>query len=133
MTSMQPVFRFAPSPNGLLHLGHAYSALLNAELARKTFGRLLLRMEDIDTNRCTSELAQACKQDLAWLGMTWEEPVRVQSEHWEDYITALTSLGRRGMMYPCFCTRADIAAGNWAKITANARAAVARVAKIRAG
>ncbi len=76
-----PVFRFAPSPNGYLHLGHAFSALLNFDLARESGGRLLLRIEDIDTTRCKPEFEAAIYQDLAWLGIVWEEPVRRQSEH----------------------------------------------------
>lgn len=104
----KPVFRFAPSPNGRLHLGHAYSALLNAKLARQAGGRFLLRIEDIDTTRCTPELADACKEDLAWLGLRWEEPVRVQSGHWDDYAQALEIVSERGLLYPCFCTRREI-------------------------
>lgn len=104
-----PVFRFAPSPNGLLHLGHAYSALLNATLASRLHGRFLLRIEDIDVTRCTPQLAQQCLDDLAWLGLTWEKPVRVQSEHWDDYTKALASLKERGLVYPCFCSRSEIA------------------------
>lgn len=105
----QPVFRFAPSPNGRLHLGHAYSALLNAQLAARLNGRFLLRLEDIDITRCTPELALQCLEDLAWLGLSWEQPVRVQSQHWEDYTQALDSLKLRGLIYPCFCTRREIA------------------------
>ncbi|MBY0408236.1 MAG: tRNA glutamyl-Q(34) synthetase GluQRS [Rickettsiales bacterium] len=112
--TVTPTFRFAPSPNGRLHLGHAYSALLNAQLARATQGRLLVRIEDIDTARCTPELATSCLEDLAWLGLTWETPVRVQSEHWQDYITALVWLGQRGLVYPCFCTRAQVEAASTA-------------------
>jgi glutamyl-Q tRNA(Asp) synthetase len=107
--AMTPVFRFAPSPNGRLHLGHAYSALLNAELAARLEGRFLLRLEDIDTARCTPALAQGVLHDLAWLGLTWEEPVRVQSRHWEDYSAALASLKERGLVYPCFCSRREVA------------------------
>ena len=80
-----PVFRFAPSPNGELHLGHAYSALLNPELARAAGGRLLLRIEDIDTTRCTPEFEAGIFRDLEWLGIDWEEPVRRQSEHFAEY------------------------------------------------
>jgi glutamyl-Q tRNA(Asp) synthetase len=100
-----PVFRFAPSPNGRLHLGHAYCALLNERLATRTCGRLLLRLEDIDITRCTPELAAHCLEDLAWLGLAWEQPVRVQSRHWQDYTAALEQLRARGLIYPCFCTR----------------------------
>ena len=105
----QPVFRFAPSPNGRLHLGHAYSALLNAELARKWGGRFLLRIEDIDVTRCRPELADAMEEDLGWLGLAWERPVRRQSEHFADYRAAFEPLRDRGLAYPCFCTRAQIA------------------------
>ncbi|HEU5047459.1 MAG TPA: tRNA glutamyl-Q(34) synthetase GluQRS [Rickettsiales bacterium] len=104
-----PVLRFAPSPNGRLHLGHAYSALLNAELAAQMKGRFLVRLEDIDTERCTVELAQYCLADLAWLGLRWEEPVRVQSRHGEDYARVLAVLQEKGVVYPCFCTRSEIA------------------------
>jgi glutamyl-Q tRNA(Asp) synthetase len=106
----QPVFRFAPSPNGRLHLGHAYSALLNAELARRWSGRFLLRIEDIDVTRCRPELEGGIYEDLAWLGLAWEEPVRRQSEHFGDYGAALDRLKARGVAYPCFCSRKEIAA-----------------------
>jgi glutamyl-Q tRNA(Asp) synthetase len=105
----KPVFRFAPSPNGRLHLGHAYSALLNAEFARRLQGRFLLRIEDIDITRCRPEFEAAIYDDLAWLGLRWETPVRRQSEHFGDYHTALLKLKGRGVVYPCFCTRKDIA------------------------
>lgn len=107
--AITPVLRFAPSPNGRLHLGHAYSALLNAELARRMGGRFLVRLEDIDTTRCTPELTLACLDDLTWLGLSWEEPVRIQSRHWEDYHAAAVTLRARGLLYPCFCTRREIA------------------------
>lgn len=110
ITATLPVFRFAPSPNGRLHLGHAYSALLNYKLAQKTYGRFLLRMEDIDITRCTPEFTKACIADLQWLGLRWETPVRIQSEHWADYIAATLWLKKRGLIYPCFCTRSEIAA-----------------------
>ncbi|MGB1539690.1 MAG: tRNA glutamyl-Q(34) synthetase GluQRS [Rickettsiales bacterium] len=106
---MKPVFRFAPSPNGRLHLGHAYSAWLNAELARKTGGKFLVRMEDIDITRSTPEFAQACLDDLAWLGLKWEKPVRIQSQHWDDYAAAFARLKTMGLVYPCFCTRKEVA------------------------
>ena len=106
---MQPVFRFAPSPNGRLHLGHAYSALLNADLARGRSGRFLLRIEDIDVTRCRPEYEQAVYDDLAWLGLAWERPVRRQSEHFDTYRAAFASLTGRGLAYPCFCSRGDIA------------------------
>ena len=93
----RPVFRFAPSPNGELHLGHAYSALLNARLARETGGRLLLRIEDIDIGRCTPEFEEAIYRDLAWLGIEWEEPVRRQSDHFADYAEALDRLIDAGL------------------------------------
>src|SRR5437588_2276419 len=80
-----PVFRFAPSPNGYLHLGHAYSALLNFDLARQGGGRFLLRIEDIDAARCRPEFEAAIYDDLAWLGISWEMPVRRQSEHFSAY------------------------------------------------
>jgi glutamyl-Q tRNA(Asp) synthetase len=105
----KPVFRFAPSPNGRLHLGHAYSALLNADFARRFDGRLLLRIEDIDTTRCRPEFEQAIYEDLAWLGLRWEEPVRRQSEHFDDYRAAFRTLKRRGVVYPCLCSRKQIA------------------------
>jgi glutamyl-Q tRNA(Asp) synthetase len=104
-----PVFRFAPSPNGYLHLGHAYSALLNFELAQQGGGRFLLRIEDIDPVRCRPEFAQAIDQDLAWLGMTWEQPVRRQSQHLADYRAALDELIGMGLVYPSFESRAEIA------------------------
>src|SRR5687768_3848995 len=106
---MQPGFRFAPSPNGRLHLGHAYSALLNARFARRWGGRLLLRIEDIDTGRCRPAYEAAIYEDLAWLGLTWETPVRRQSEHFSDYRAAFERLRARGLAYPCFCSRADLA------------------------
>jgi glutamyl-Q tRNA(Asp) synthetase len=104
-----PVFRFAPSPNGYLHLGHALSVLLNADLARAARGRLLLRIEDIDATRCRPEYEQAIYQDLAWLGIDWEQPVRRQSEHFEDYRQALEQLTAMGLVYPAFESRGDIA------------------------
>jgi glutamyl-Q tRNA(Asp) synthetase len=106
---IQPIFRFAPSPNGRLHLGHAYSALLNAELAARSGGRLLLRIEDIDRTRCKPEYEQAIVADLAWLGLTFGEAPRRQSEHAADYAGALDRLAARGLVYPCFCTRGEIA------------------------
>ncbi len=103
------VFRFAPSPNGFLHLGHAYSALLNADLVRAASGRLLLRVEDIDDMRCRPEYERAIYEDLAWLGLTWDEPVRRQSEHYADYRAALAKLEALGLIYPSFESRAEIA------------------------
>jgi glutamyl-Q tRNA(Asp) synthetase len=104
-----PVFRFAPSPNGYLHLGHALSALLNHEAARQTGGRLLLRIEDIDATRCRPEYEAAIYQDLAWLGIDWETPVRRQSEHLADYRAAIEKLSAQGLIYPGFESRAEIA------------------------
>jgi glutamyl-Q tRNA(Asp) synthetase len=105
-----PVFRFAPSPNGELHLGHAYSALLNAKLARQTGGRLLLRIEDIDLARCTPEFEAGIYRDLEWLGVEWERPVRRQSEHFGDYETALKRLVAEELVYPAFMSRGEIRA-----------------------
>lgn len=104
-----PVFRFAPSPNGYLHLGHAYSALLNFDLARQSGGWLLLRIEDIDAARCRPEFEAAICEDLAWLGISWETPVRRQSEHLADYRAALERLSAQGLVYPAFESRAEIA------------------------
>ncbi|HWV96699.1 MAG TPA: tRNA glutamyl-Q(34) synthetase GluQRS [Xanthobacteraceae bacterium] len=106
---MPPVFRFAPSPNGYLHLGHAYSALLNADLARQAGGRLLLRIEDIDVTRCRPEFETAIYEDLGWLGLSWEAPVRRQSEHFACYGAALDRLAAMGLIYPSFESRAEIA------------------------
>ncbi len=106
----RPAFRFAPSPNGRLHLGHAYSALLNADLAACTGGRLLLRIEDIDPVRSRPDLIDALVSDLAWLGLTFERPVRRQSQHMPAYRAALDALVARGLAYPCFCTRGTIRA-----------------------
>jgi glutamyl-Q tRNA(Asp) synthetase len=107
--SMPPVFRFAPSPNGYLHLGHAYSALLNFDSARRAGGRLLLRIEDIDTARCKPEFETAIYEDLAWLGLTWETPVRRQSGHLADYRQAIDRLSAQGLVYPSFESRAEMA------------------------
>jgi len=104
-----PVFRFAPSPNGYLHLGHAYSALLNFDLARRCGGKFLLRIEDIDPTRCRPEFEAAIYQDLAWLGLSWEAPVRRQSEHFAGYRDAVGKLSAQGLIYPGFETRAEIA------------------------
>jgi glutamyl-Q tRNA(Asp) synthetase len=104
-----PVFRFAPSPNGRLHLGHALSALLNFDMARAAGGRFLLRIEDIDATRCRPEYEQAIYEDLAWLGIEWERPVRRQSEHLDDYRAALARLDDAGLVYPSFESRAEIA------------------------
>lgn len=107
---MQPVFRFAPSPNGELHLGHAFSALLGFELSRRAGGRFLLRIEDIDPDRCRPEYEEAIYRDLAWLGLEWEEPVRRQSEHMDDYRAATQRLRQMDLIYPAFMSRAEIAA-----------------------
>jgi glutamyl-Q tRNA(Asp) synthetase len=104
-----PAFRFAPSPNGMLHLGHAWSALLNREAARRMGGRFLIRIEDIDTLRCTPALAEAALDDLAWLGIVSDEPVLYQSQHLPVYHAAQDKLRDMGLLYPCFCTRKDIA------------------------
>jgi glutamyl-Q tRNA(Asp) synthetase len=104
------VTRFAPSPTGLLHLGHAHSALLGWRRARAGQGRFLLRIEDIDQGRCREDFVAAIDEDLAWLGLDWERPVRRQSEHFADYRAALTRLDGMGLVYPCFCTRTEIAA-----------------------
>ena len=106
---MPPVFRFAPSPNGYLHLGHAYSALLNFDLARRAGGRFLLRIEDIDATRCRVEFEAAIYEDLAWLGISWETPVRRQSEHFARYREAVEKLAGLGLIYPSFESRAEIA------------------------
>ena len=106
----QPVFRFAPSPNGRLHLGHAYSAILNANLAAGWNGRFLLRIEDIDPTRAKPEFEAGIFEDLAWLGLAWERPVRRQSEHMADYQVAFHQLREMDVVYPCFCTRGQIAA-----------------------
>ncbi len=103
------VTRFAPSPTGLLHLGHAHSALAGWRRARASGGRFLLRIEDIDPARCRPDFAQAIADDLRWLGLDWDGPVRVQSAHLPDYRATLDALHARGLLYPCFCTRADIA------------------------
>jgi glutamyl-Q tRNA(Asp) synthetase len=106
---MPPVFRFAPSPNGYLHLGHALSVLLNADMARAKGGRLLLRIEDIDAVRCRPEYETAIHEDLAWLGVKGEKPVWRQSEHSDDYRAALIQLESMGLIYPSFESRAEIA------------------------
>ena len=102
------ILRFAPSPNGYLHLGHAYSALLNHDLAREFGGRLLLRIEDIDAERCRPEYEEAIYDDLRWLGVTWQEPVRRQSEHFADYAAAIAKLEAQGLLYPSFESRSEL-------------------------
>lgn len=104
------VTRFAPSPTGRLHRGHAYSALTAFEAARAADGRFLLRIEDIDRTRCRPEYETALLEDLAWLGLAWETPVRRQSEHMADYRAALERLAERGLVYRCYRTRREIAA-----------------------
>jgi len=104
------VTRFAPSPTGHLHLGHAHSALTGWMRARAESGRFLLRIEDIDVGRCRPEFEAAILEDLAWLGLHWDGPVRRQSEHLADYEAALDTLRGLGLVYPCFCSRKDIAA-----------------------
>ena len=106
---MTVVTRFAPSPTGLLHLGHAFSALSAYRLAQETGGRFLLRIEDIDRTRARAAFEEAIYEDLAWLGLSWETPVRRQSGHMTDYARAVDALRARGLAYPCFCTRKDIA------------------------
>ena len=104
------VFRFAPSPNGYLHLGHAYSALVNDDIARRCNGRLLLRIEDIDAARCRPEYEAAICEDLCWLGIDWQHDVRRQSEHFGDYQSAVNKLEAIGLLYPAFESRSEIAA-----------------------
>jgi glutamyl-Q tRNA(Asp) synthetase len=104
------VTRFAPSPTGLLHLGHVAAARAGWRRAREAAGRFLLRIEDIDPLRCRPEFAAAIEDDLRWLGLDWDGPVRVQSAHFPAYRTVLDGLRARGLLYPCFCTRAEIAA-----------------------
>jgi glutamyl-Q tRNA(Asp) synthetase len=103
-----PVLRFAPSPNGALHLGHAYSALMNERIAIETNGRVLLRIEDLDRTRCKPQFEAAIVDDLAWLGLRFPAPRR-QSEHGDDYAAAISRLDQRGLVYPCFCSRSEIA------------------------
>ncbi|PWC42111.1 tRNA glutamyl-Q(34) synthetase GluQRS [Azospirillum sp. TSO22-1] len=107
---MTTVTRFAPSPTGHLHLGHAHSALFGWRAATAAKGRFLLRIEDIDPQRCRPEFERDLMEDLAWLGLAWETPVRRQSNHLDDYRAALGRLQALGVVYPCFCTRRDIAA-----------------------
>jgi len=103
------VTRFAPSPTGLLHLGHAFAALFASRAAQETGGRFLLRIEDIDATRARGDFERAIEEDLTWLGLSWERPVRRQSEHFADYAAALDRLKAQGLVYPCFCTRKEIA------------------------
>ncbi len=108
MAPSSPIFRFAPSPNGRLHLGHAYSALLNQRLAARFAGELLLRIEDIDLTRCRPEFEQGIRDDLAWLGVSFAPAVRRQSQHFDDYRRALDRLEAMGLVYPCFCSRQQV-------------------------
>jgi glutamyl-Q tRNA(Asp) synthetase len=109
MTSV-PVLRFAPSPNGLMHLGHALSALTGFDMARRLGGRFLVRIEDIDVARCREEYVAGIFEDLAWLGVGWEEPVRRQTQHFVTYAQAAQRLERQGLLYPCFASRSEIEA-----------------------
>ncbi len=104
----ETIFRFAPSPNGLLHLGHAYSALLNYKMATQLGGKFLLRIEDIDITRCKPEFAVAIEEDLKWLGIEWEYPIRRQSEHFQDYEQAFLKLKEMGLVYPSVLSRSEI-------------------------
>ncbi len=106
----KPVLRFAPSPNGALHLGHALSALFSHDMARAMGARFLIRIEDIDIARCRAEYEARMLSDLAWLGLEWEQPVRRQSEHFETYEQSLRKLDAMGLLYPCFASRKEIAA-----------------------
>lgn len=108
MASPAVITRFAPSPTGLLHLGHAYSALFSYDSARRDGGRFLLRIEDIDFTRCREEYESGILEDLGWLGLVWDAPVRRQSEHLGEYAAVAEGLRERGLLYPCFCTRGDI-------------------------
>jgi glutamyl-Q tRNA(Asp) synthetase len=102
------ITRFAPSPTGMLHLGHAFSALFAFEAAQESGGRFLLRIDDIDFTRCQQKFEEKIFENLKWLGIQWELPVRRQSEHLPDYMVAADQLRTRGLLYPCFCTRKDI-------------------------
>ena len=110
-----PILRFAPSPNGPLHLGHAYSALRNGRFAAESNGRLLLRIEDLDRTRCKSQYEAAILDDLVWLGLRFEARPRRQSEHGEDYAKALARLAELELVYPCFCSRAEVARSSVAR------------------
>jgi glutamyl-Q tRNA(Asp) synthetase len=108
--SLRPIFRFAPSPNGLLHLGHAFSALFTWQAAAQLGGTALLRIEDTDIGRCKPEFADAIFDDLHWLGLDWPEPVLRQSERFPVYAQAAGKLAALDLLYPCFCSRTEIAA-----------------------
>lgn len=105
-----PVFRFAPSPNGTLHLGHALSALTSFDMAQRAHGRFLLRIEDIDVGRCREEYVAGILEDLSWLGLSWEEPVLRQAQHFGVYVEAAQFLEAQGLLYPCFAARSEIEA-----------------------
>jgi len=107
--SLKPISRFAPSPNGYLHLGHAYSALMTHGMAQAIGGTMLLRIEDIDLNRSKPEFVDAIFEDLHWLGLTWPEPVMRQSDRFAAYAQAFEKLVQMGMLYPCFCSRTEVA------------------------
>jgi glutamyl-Q tRNA(Asp) synthetase len=102
------ITRFAPSPTGWLHLGHAYAAVFAREEARQAGGRFLVRLDDLDLTRVRPVYEEAIFEDLTWLGLTWESPIRKQSDHFEDYRDALRRLEALGLLYPCFCTRREI-------------------------
>ena len=104
----QRVYRFAPSPTGWLHLGHAYSAILNHDLARATGGRLLLRIEDTDVSRVREAFVEGIFTDMAWLGLEFEQPARRQTEHFADYARAADRLRGMGLIYPCYASRTEI-------------------------
>jgi glutamyl-Q tRNA(Asp) synthetase len=110
MSDGRPVFRFAPSPNGALHLGHALSALVGYQQARAAGGRFLLRIEDVDKGRSRPEFVAGILADLAWLGLEWEEPVAFQSRRTDAYRAAARRLEAQGLLYPCFATRTEIEA-----------------------
>ncbi len=114
---VQPVFRFAPSPTGALHLGHAFSALTDFDLCREAGGRFLLRIEDTDPTRCRPQYEAAILDDLIWLGLTWEEPVRRQSQHIADYRAGIDRLAAMGLVYAAFMSRGEVeaatAGGQW--------------------
>lgn len=119
MRVSRPVLRFAPSPNGRLHLGHAYSALLNDQVARRLGGVWLLRIEDIDPVRGTPGNVAGILEDLSWLGLDWPRPERRQSEHFAEYRAGTERLRAAGLVYPCFCSRGDIAASVAARAKAD--------------
>jgi len=108
MPPQKVITRFAPSPTGYLHLGHAYSAKLSHDFAQEHDGKFLLRIEDIDHTRCSSEYETALYEDLRWIGLDWERPVRRQSDHMQDYREAQAILQKYQLLYPCFCSRKDI-------------------------